>query len=275
MDPTSPPALEPLGSALSRFTNHHDKIRSIISERLVKSLDLKLGGFDGLHWISSNAHYRKDVRLEAKQFQENGALQSQLSDAIRVSTRDPRQSCWSEQGVRPRVHWTRQVLAYNDQLKHLVWRLGLAMDLGDQHRDSANKALQTFENDFFGSGESIVDGLKSLIEEQHRSELQEVPLAGMLWPITAGGLGLRSATVLCGQYQLAFEVRSKARKAVPEDRPDDWQSKSSAWSEFYDDKNVTLEPANCDASRTMNAIVEGFISRGKSISGGEQEGLSP
>ncbi|TWT91596.1 hypothetical protein Pla100_49870 [Neorhodopirellula pilleata] len=62
-------------------------------------------------------------------------------------------------------------------------------------------ALQTFENDFFGNGESIFDGLKSLIEETHQGELQEVPLAWMLWPITAGGLGLRSATVLCGQYQ--------------------------------------------------------------------------
>ncbi|MCS7465151.1 ankyrin repeat domain-containing protein [Stieleria sp. ICT_E10.1] len=52
-----------------------------------KSLNLKLGGFDGLHWISANAHYPKDVRLEAQQFQDNGALASQLSDAIRVAKR--------------------------------------------------------------------------------------------------------------------------------------------------------------------------------------------
>jgi hypothetical protein len=608
LTPNSPPALELFRDALSVYENHHDKVKSIISDRLAKSLDLKLSGFDGLHWISSNAHYPKDVRLEAKQFQDNDALASQLSDAIRVANRDPRQWTWPEHGVRPRVLWTRnrwrlyptislvellsinhsadfwssaidecytnsaivlshrsrlqklidlhapevimfnerrmlaaqkeraaldwyepidpwteqpvlsededesvmglvglraarqaelrdasqlgygygegvnpmvklvhaeiellraaypdqplhvlkidirdyfasvphatllsmlrglgmtdegiefterylqvpyltnsdriqsasrgvpmelgyshwlceklmrlleqhihtkarvriirqlddlcilgpsdrdvvaalnaaksfladiglslnddksgavtiggdkhadlplpnprwgvlelsdsgqwltnedafqtyredsrkevdarhailaKVLVYNDQLKHLVWGLGLAMDLGDQHRESANSALQTFENDFFGSGESIFDGLKSLIEQRHRGELQDVPLAWMVWPITAGGLGLRSATVLCGQYQLAYEVRSKARKAAPTDRPEDWQTKSSVWHEYYDDKNVTLEPANCDESRTMKALVEQFISRGKSISGGKQDGLSP
>ncbi len=608
VDSAAPPALELLGTALSGFANHHDKMQSILSERLAKSLDLKLGGFDGLNGISANAHYPKDVRLEAKRFAENDALARQLSNAIQVATRDPRQWSWPEQGVRPRLLWTRnrwrlyptislvellcvnhsaefwssaidegytnsanvlsrrsrlqklidlnapevilsnerrmlamqkeraaldwhepvdpwtdqavlseddeepvtglvglravqqtelrdasnlgygydegvnpmvklvhaeiellraaypdkplhvlkldirdyfasvphatllsmlrglgmtddgidftqrylkipyctktdrvesasrgvpmelgyshwlceklmrlleqfihtkakvriirqiddlcilgpsdrevaaaldatqsfladiglslnddksgavtiggdkmaelplsnprwgvleltgdgqsqtseeafriylgdsrkevdarhailaKVLAYNDQLKHLVWGLGLAMDLGDRHRESANKALQTFENDFFDNGESIFDGLKSLIEERHQGELQEVPLAWMLWPITAGGLGLRSATVLCGQYQLAYEVRSKARKPVPKDRPDDWQTKSSVWSDFYNDKNVTLQPANCDESRIMNALVEGFISRGKSISGGEQQGLSP
>ncbi len=606
--PASSPALHRLGAALSGFANHTQKVQAIISARMEKSLNLKLGGFDGLHWISANAHYPKDVRLEAKQFQDNGALASQLRDAIRVANRDPRHWSWPQQGVRPRILWTRnrwrlyptlslvellsvnytadfwssaidecytnsaiilsirsrlqklidlgapevimanerrmlalqkdraaldwyepvdpwtnqvvlsedeeesvmgvvgmratrqaelrdasnmgygydegvnpmvklvhaeiellraahpdeplhvlkvdvrdyfasvphatllsmlrglgmtdagieftqrylqtpfvvdddqvepasrgvpmeltyshwlceklmrlleqfihsqakvriirqlddicilssnaqdiavayaatqslladiglslndeksgavtiggdkhaelpssnprwgvleltqagqwqanieafqtylsesrkevdarhailaKVLVYNDQLKHLVWGLGLAMDLGDQHRDSANKTLQSFENDFFGADESIFAGLKSLIEQRHQGELQEVPLAWMVWPITAGGFGLRSATVLCGQYQLAYEVRAKARKRVPKDKPDDWQTKSNAWCEFYDDKNVTLEPASCDESRTMNALVEGFISRGKSISGGEQKGLSP
>ncbi|TWU48912.1 Reverse transcriptase (RNA-dependent DNA polymerase) [Rubripirellula tenax] len=608
VSPNSPPALDLMDSALGGFADHGDKVQAIIVQRLEKSLDLKLGGFDGLHWISANPHYSTDVRLEAKQFQENGALANQLSDAIRVANRDPRLWSWPEQGVCPRILWTRnrwrlyptiplvellsvnhsagfwssaidegytnsaiilsirsrlqklidlnapevilsnerrmlamqkdrasldwyepidpwtnepvlredegasvtgvvgmratrqaelrdasnmgygygeginpmvklvhteiellraaypdtplhvlkidvrdyfasvphetlltmlrglgmtdagidftqrylqvpfltdadqvraasrgvpmemgyshwlceklmrllerfihsqanvriirqlddlcilgpsdievaaayaaarsfladvgltlndsksgavtisgskhtdlpagnprwgvleltdggqwqvnkeafqtylndsrkevdaryavlaKVLAYNDQLEHLVWGLGLVMDLGDHHRDSANKTLQSFENDFFGSGESIFTGLKSLIETRHRGNLREVPLAWMLWPITAGGIGLRSVTVLCGQYQMAFDVRSAAKKAVPKEASEDWQTKSNAWSEFYDDKNVTLEPANCDESRTMNALVEGFISRGKVISGGEQDGLSP
>ncbi len=83
----------------------------------------------------------------------------------------------SRKEVNARHAILAKVLAYNDQLKHLVWGLGLAMDLGDRHRESANKALQAFENDFFGNGDSIFDGLKSLIEERHQGELQERPSA--------------------------------------------------------------------------------------------------
>ncbi len=168
-----------------------------------------------------------------------------------------------------------KVLAYNEQLKHLVWGLGLAMDLGDQHRLSANRALQSFEQDFFGKGNSIFKGLKDLMEERHQGELHEVPLAWMLWPITAGGLGLRSASVLCGQFQLAYDSRVKTRKDAPKEKPNDWQNQVNAWSEYYEDKFAKLEPANCDESRTMTALVEAFIRRGKTISGGEQKGLSP
>ncbi len=166
-------------------------------------------------------------------------------------------------------------MAYNDQLKHLVWGLGLAMDLGDQHRQSANESLRRFDEEFFGAGKSISAGLSALVQQRHGHQIQDIPQAWLHWPITAGGIGLRSAMILRGQYQLAYEARREQRIDVPDAKPEDWQTASSDWAAFYDDKFAKLEPANCEESPTMNALVERFISRGKSISGGAQSGLSP
>ncbi|MEO1617407.1 MAG: reverse transcriptase domain-containing protein [Planctomycetota bacterium] len=180
----------------------------------------------------------------------------------------------SQKEVRSRRAILAKVRAYNDQLRHLVWGIGLAMDLGDRHRESANATLQTFENEFYGSGVSIFDGLKSELQQRNMGEQAEIPLAWMLWPITAGGLGLHSTTVMIGQYEVAYEMRSKTRKQAPSTKTDDWQSAANEWSDFYDDMNVTLEPAGCDDSKRMKTFVEDFIRRGKSISGGKQNELS-
>jgi hypothetical protein len=181
----------------------------------------------------------------------------------------------SQREVESRHPILAKVLAYNEQLKYLVSSLGLAMDLGDYHRASVASALQAFENDFFGPGQSVFDGLRSCIDARYQGELQELPLSWMVWPITAGGLGLRSATVLCGQYEIAYERRAKVRKPAPDQRTDRWQNETNEWKEFYEDKEVTLEPATCGESATMEGLVERFIVRGKKISGGKQKGLAP
>lgn len=283
---------EKLMRLLERFLHSKAKVR------IIRQLDdlciLSPSGHELVAAFAAAKSFLADVGL-ALNDDKSGAVAINGDPSDELPTGNPRwgvleltkQGQWqtNQQAFEEYLHDSRQevgsrhailakVLAYNDQLKHLVWGLGVAMDLGDQHRESANKALLEFENHFFGENQSIYQGLASLIEERHRGELQEVPLAWMVWPITAGGLGLRSATVLCGQYQAAYEVRQSARKTPPADRPADWQTESKAWGEFYDDKDVTLEPASCAESPTMNALVEGFIRRGKSISDGKQEGLS-
>ncbi len=167
-----------------------------------------------------------------------------------------------------------KVLAYNDQLQFLVSTLGLAMDLGDHHRDSVNRALQDFEGSFFADGRSIFDGLRDCIGERYHDEYGEIPLSWMVWPITAGGLGLRSATVIIGQFKIAYAARTEVRKRAPDERAENWQNENNDWKEFYEDQHVKLEPAPCAESSTMKSLVESFVRRGKVISGGEQQGLS-
>ena len=118
------------------------------------------------------------------------------------------------------------------------------------------------------------DGLRDCIRERYQERFQAIPTSWMVWPITAGGLGLRSATVLGGQYQIAYDNRRKARKSPPSKRPENWQNGAEDWIEFYTDLLVTLEPAECSESQTMRTLVDSFIRRGKTISGGEQEGLT-
>ncbi|MBW3598660.1 MAG: hypothetical protein KY475_15480 [Planctomycetes bacterium] len=167
-----------------------------------------------------------------------------------------------------------KVSIYNQNLKFLLDSLGVAMDLGDSHRESIGGALSRFERTFFDGGRSVFDGLRDCIRERYQDRFDAIPTSWMVWPITAGGLGLRSATVLGGQYQIAYDERCKVRKPPPRERPDNWQTGHEEWTAFYEDLLVTLEPAECSESQTMKTLVDSFIRRGKAISGGKQEGLT-
>lgn len=166
------------------------------------------------------------------------------------------------------------VMAYNEHLKFMTTSLGLAMDLGDTHRTVANSALDQFEQTLFGEGRGITSTILQTISERYTEHAVDLPESWLAWPITAGGLGLRLAAVMKGQYQIAFEKRKKARKPIPDKRPDDWQYGDSEWSAFYEDQLVSLTPAECRDSTRLKQLVESFIARGKSISGGQQDGLS-
>lgn len=168
-----------------------------------------------------------------------------------------------------------KTLTYNEQLKFLISSLGLAMDLGDHHRTTVNRALADFEQHFFAPGVSIFSGIRQAIDQRVNHPFGEVPNAWMLWPITAGGLGLLSSTVQIGQYAIAYEQRAQDRKLPPVLPPENWQNAATEWAEFYEDCGARLEPAECSESATMKAMVGKFVQRGKAISGGKQEGLSP
>jgi hypothetical protein len=170
-----------------------------------------------------------------------------------------------------------RVTIYNAHLRFLTWSIGLALDLGDAHRQAVNETLGRFESEFFGPGRGIVAGLQETIRERYLGDtrLSDLPEGWMYWPITAGGLGLRSAFVLAGQYHEAYETRKTARVSVPAERPDDWQRGHDDWTAFYSDQLKALEPASPKESKVMQTLVEDFIARGQEISAGQQQGLSP
>jgi hypothetical protein len=169
-----------------------------------------------------------------------------------------------------------KVTTYNAYLRFLGSSGGLALDLGDAHRGAVNDAFRRFDADFFGPGVGIVAGLRSGITDRYLgdTQLSHLPEGWLYWPITAGGLGLRSAFVLCGQYQQAALARKKTRLPVPPHRPANWQHGDAQWSAYYEDLLKDLEPAGPRESKVMKTLVEDFIARGQEISAGKQQGLS-
>lgn len=169
-----------------------------------------------------------------------------------------------------------RVTLYNAHLRFLTAAIGLALDLGDEHRRSVYEALRRFDADFFGPGVGVVAGLRDIIRQRYLAEtgLGHLPDGWMYWPVTAGGLGLRSAFVLTGQYQKAYRERKKNRVAAPSGRSRDWQHGDAGWSAFYDDHLKSLEPTKPRETKVMKTLVDDFIARGQEISAGKQQGLS-
>ncbi len=169
-----------------------------------------------------------------------------------------------------------RVTLYNAHLRFLTTALGLALDLGDVHRAAVGVALRRFEAEAFGPGVSVVAGLRAGIAERYLNGtgLGHLPESWMYWPITAGGLSLRSALVLEGQYREGLEARRKERVEAPAERPADWQAGDTDWLAFYEDQLAEVTPAKPKESKVMRTLVEDFIARGREISGGKQESLS-
>lgn len=182
--------------------------------------------------------------------------------------------------TRQQVSAKHAVLAkattFNAYLRYLTSAVGLTLNLGDAHRRSANDALRQFERELFGPGTGIVEELRRHISDRYLQdmELGNLPEGWMYWPITAGGLGLRSAMVLCGQCQRAFDERQKIRIEPPQKRPDNWQTGDPDWTRFYDNHFNLLEPASPRESKVMKTLVDDFIARGQEISAGKQQTLS-
>jgi hypothetical protein len=169
-----------------------------------------------------------------------------------------------------------KVTLYNAHLRFLSSAIGLALDLGDAHRQSVNDVLRRFDGEFFRAGLGIVEGLRQSIQDRYLAgtQLSHLPEGWMYWPITAGGLSLRSAFVLASQHMQALEQRKTERVSVPSVRPANWQQGDAAWTAFYDDQLKTIKPAEPQESKLMKTLVDDFITRGKEISAGKQQGLS-
>jgi hypothetical protein len=169
-----------------------------------------------------------------------------------------------------------KVTLYNAQLRFLTSTIALAIDLGPAHRHSINDAVHRFDADFFGPGMGIVGGLQREIQNRYLqgTQIASLPESWMYWPITAGGLSLRSGLVLRGQYQAAYEARQKNPMAAPTSRSANWQNGDPKWDAFYNHLLAKLEPAKPKESAVMKTLVDDFIARGQEISAGKQTSLS-
>ncbi len=97
--------------------------------------------------------------------------------------------------ARERVNAAPSILSrvqlYNANLKYLLESLTLGADLGEQHRDSAERAVARFHHHFFGPDKGIVAGICEAIRtrfEPGGRGLGDIPEGWVYWPITAGGL---------------------------------------------------------------------------------------
>jgi hypothetical protein len=167
-----------------------------------------------------------------------------------------------------------RVRTYNDSLAYLEQSLAYTIALGQTHRNSVYSAAHRFHGSLFGDEEGITQALvrDTLARFPAADSATRVPEAWLYWPITAGGLGLRQATLRAASYVEGFERRK--RVAAPAERAADWQRRENEWSRFYTsllEEVKQIEPA---PNKVMETLVSDFISRGADLSHGKQKTLS-
>ncbi len=183
------------------------------------------------------------------------------------------------QQARQRIESTHSILErvslYNANLKFLTKMLGINLDLGKVHRDSINNAFRRYHNDFFGTGQSIVSGIRQTITERYlgQSQLTSLPESWVYWPITAGGLSLRNILVQMGQANESFTQTQKGRIETPKERSENWQFEEG-WIKYYDQFFESLKLEGPKENPVMKTLVKDFIQRGAEISAGQQSTLS-
>lgn len=100
----------------------------------------------------------------------------------------------------------------------------------------------------------------------------QLPEAWLHWPITAGGLGLRHASLRASIYAESFERRTPP--VPPLQRPGEWQRRDNEWARFYTALLVDVQPAAPVPNQVMETLVNDFINRGAGLSAGKQKTLS-
>jgi hypothetical protein len=163
---------------------------------------------------------------------------------------------------------------YNEQLAILISLLGLPAPLGPAHRASIDAALARFRAEVFNDRQATVDAVQTLVRTRFLEARADVslPEAWVSWPMTAGGLGLRQATIVAQPYAMALAQRTAVD--VPDERPVDWQRQPNAWAAFYASHLVEITPVAPEERAVMETLVTDFIARGTEISSGKQHDLS-
>lgn len=166
------------------------------------------------------------------------------------------------------------VEAYNANLKFLIKSLSLSSDLGDIHRDSVRDAINRFQADFFGTGQSFIDGLRGMIRStflEDDSSLQ-IPESWLHWPLTASGLGVIHGTIHLTTFQQSYEKLDL--KPITEEIQADWQTKYNPWMYRFIHYTTALKPHYPKKTNVMENLVDSFINRGSKLTSGRQKDLS-
>jgi hypothetical protein len=172
------------------------------------------------------------------------------------------------------VHEEQAILArvqkYNANFRFLKNALGATVHLGEVHRTAVQNAVAFYQLHFFAPDRSIVDGL---VEEIHARFFAQddvtIPESWIHWPVTAGGLGLHNPLLDLSQY------RPVKKPSAPTEREPGWGQHNNAWAEFYRGCISEIPPVLPKETPQFKALVQDFIQRGKTISGGAQTDLSP
>lgn len=167
-----------------------------------------------------------------------------------------------------------RVEAYNAASAYLEHSLALRAPLGETHRRSVSMAVARFHHAFFQESGGIIEALRNLIAERFLDTTSPIhlPEAWLLWPITAGGLGLRQPALLAASFAESFATRKALR--VPEERREDWLRRSNDWARYYEALLPEVAPVEPAPNKVMETLVDDFISRGGDLSAGHQTSLS-
>jgi hypothetical protein len=176
--------------------------------------------------------------------------------------------------VTNRTNVFEKVRVMNESLDYLMSSLGFACPMGDSHRRAINESLDEVAANFFGEGISLEQGFRDTIQEHLKVDMASVPTGWFYWPVSAGGLGMRSLAIVTGQYNEGYTRWKQQQQPKPEKRGKNWQTNSTQWRDYYKWLLMPLEAIECIENDEMKRLTEGFISRGQSISDGGQTELS-
>lgn len=166
-----------------------------------------------------------------------------------------------------------KVSVYNEAVRYLLRSLGPDTNLGERHRSAIASAVRRFHREFFGTRVGVAEALRAQIAELFSVEGSLIPEGWLYWPLTAGGLGLLNPVLMAEQYAVAF--RKLEPDSAPTYRDPDWELVRNDWSLFYRQYLRPVEPQGPDSTPQSMALERDFIARGKQISAGAQETLTP
>lgn len=169
---------------------------------------------------------------------------------------------------------------YNDELTFLTGELAFGALLGESHREEIRQAMMRFHHDLFGPGEGIAERIASEVKKRFTVENADsaplaIPDAWLYWPITAGGLGLNHGDVVITEYENDIDYRGLHFEKQPTTRDENWQLKSNDWSRFFRSYLQEVRPQGPHIHGSMQPLVDDFIKRGATLTGGKQKTLSP
>ena len=163
---------------------------------------------------------------------------------------------------------------YNAGLEFLKSSVIIHRPMGDKHWADVQNTLDTFHYRFFAGGTSIIDGIRDDLAGRYMDgDAARIPEGWVYWPLTAGGLGLRTPLADIAGYRPAREERK--HPTVPQTSDTPWYGVKGAWSIYYTALFDEITPQSPVSTRVMEALVQDFVARGGEISGGRLGGLSP
>ena len=167
-----------------------------------------------------------------------------------------------------------RVKTFNAGATYLQAALLLNLDLGESHRQGVRAVISRFFHAFTDDATGIIDLLRQTLHDEFPEDptIATLPDAWFVWPITAGGLGLRDIMLETATYLECAE--HSAHPSPPATRPDDWQWNDRHWGEYYAALTRTVTPAAPQTNPIMEALANDFIKRGKALSQGKQQSLS-